>query len=490
VAALLNSASASPVLAESDATRLPLCVELDGALILSNSLLESILLLIKSNPLYLFVVPLWILRGRAVLSAEVALRVTLNPAALPYNQDFIRWLESERNGGRSLWLCTAADELLARRIAAHLALFDGVLASNRSLYFTGETKSSRLVELFGDHGFDYCGSEPRDALVWKRARGAIVVRGWSGLEREAARHANVLQTFPRRPHTPKNFARVLRLHQWAKNVLVFVPLLAAHLLDRPAVLLQGLLAFVVFGFCASSAYVLNDLLDLEADRAHPRKFRRPFAAGELSLASGLLLSPGMLGIAALLAHVLPLRFRIAVGLYYTLTLAYSFFLKGIVLTDTLTLAGLYAIRIVAGAFAVGVPLSFWLLLFAIFLFLSLAFLKRFAELDGLRRQERMHAAGRGYTVEDLPILASLGGAAGYASVLVLALYINSPEIQELYSRPKVVWVLCLLMLWWISRAWLVAQRGRMHDDPVVFALKDRTSLAVGALAAATVALAI
>jgi 4-hydroxybenzoate polyprenyltransferase len=235
---------------------------------------------------------------------------------------------------------------------------------------------------------------------------------------------------------------------------------------------------------------LNDLLDLEADRAHARKSKRPFAAGDLSILAGLILAPCLLGAAVLITAFLPPKFWLVLGTYYVLTCAYSFVLKGKVLIDALALAGLYTLRIIAGSAAVAVALSFWFLLFSVFLFLSLAFVKRFAELEALRRMQRLRAAGRGYHVEDLPLLQSLGTAAGYLSVLVLALYINSPDIQSLYSRPKLIWTLCVLMLYWVSRVWMLAQRGQMHDDPVVFALKDRQSLAIAVLAATAVALAI
>jgi 4-hydroxybenzoate polyprenyltransferase len=232
------------------------------------------------------------------------------------------------------------------------------------------------------------------------------------------------------------------------------------------------------------------LLDLEADRAHARKSKRPFAAGTLSIGAGLALVPVLLGISIGLAAILPVRFELVFATYYVVTVAYSFSLKGKVIVDAMTLAGLYTLRIIAGAAAAAVPLSFWLLLFSVFLFLSLAFVKRFAELDALRREHRLRAAGRGYHVEDLPVLQSLGTSAGYLSVLVLALYINSPAIEGLYRQPKLIWLLCVLMLYWVSRVWMKAQRGEMHDDPVVFALKDKISIIIGVLAISTVVLAI
>ena len=478
------------VSAAPDTSRVPLCVDLDGTLIHSDSLLESALLLLKKNPFWVFAFALWLLRGRAALKAEIARRVELNPAALPYNRELLGWLESERASGRGLWLCTAANSSLAEAVAAHIGIFDGVIASDPQTNLAGDAKASRLVERFGEHGFDYCGNERRDLRVWRHANGAIVTNAGPALERHAAAHTKVLRSFPPRASAMRATFKAIRPHQWAKNALIFVPLLAAHTASHVQSLVNVALATVAFCLCASSVYILNDLLDLEADRAHPRKSRRPFAAGTLSIATGLALVPALLGISIVIAAFLPSKFQLVFATYYVVTVAYSFSLKGRVIVDAMTLAGLYTLRIIAGAAAAQVPLSFWLLLFSVFLFLSLAFVKRFAELDALRRQQRLRAAGRGYHVEDLPVLQSLGTAAGYLSVLVLALYINSPAIEGLYRQPKVIWLLCVLMLYWISRVWMKAQRGEMHDDPVVFALKDRISLVVGVLAVATVIMAV
>jgi 4-hydroxybenzoate polyprenyltransferase len=462
--------------ARATGSALPLCVDLDGALVLSKPLLESLMRLIKRNPLYVLLAPLWWLRGRGVLSRELGARVTLNPEALAYDRNVIEWLETERSAGRRLWLCTTSSEGLAGRVATHLGIFEGVL-------------TTQLVERFGERGFDYCGNERRDIEIWKRARGAIVVRGSRRLERAAALHTPVLHAFPPRTHALRAVVRALRPHQWAKNVLIIMPLLAAHRVGETSVLLSGLLAVAAFCLCASSVYVLNDLLDLESDRAHARKSKRPFAAGDLSVLTGLILAPSLLAAAFLIAVFLPVSFQLALVTYYALTVAYSFLLKRIVLVDTVSLAALYTLRIIAGGMATGVALSPWMLLFSVFLFLSLAFVKRFAELEALRRQQRLRAAGRDYDIHDLPVLQSLGSASGYLSVLVLALYINSPEVNALYRRPTAIWTLCVLLLYWISRVWMKAQRGEMHDDPVVFALKDRLSLVVGLLAAAAIAVA-
>ncbi len=467
----------------------PLCVDLDGTLIRSDLLLESLLLLLKLNPLYLLYLPFWLFRGKAALKSAIAARVKINPALLPYNREVIEWLESERRRGRQVWLCTAADARLADAVARHLGLFTGVLASNARLNLAGERKRQALVARFGREAFDYCGNGERDLAVWRSARSAVVVTASRSLARQVEAHVPVLQTFATPFHPVRSFLRAIRPYQWVKNLLVLVPLLTAHRLGDPSRLATGLLAVVAFCFCASSVYLINDLLDVEADRAHPRKSGRPFAAGDLSLAAGFIVAPVLLLAAALISAFLPLKFQLALGAYFALTVGYSLRLKRILVIDAVALAGLYTLRIIAGAVAVRIALSFWLLLFSVFLFLSLALVKRYAELDALRRQQRLRAAGRGYRVEDLAVLQSFGTAAGYLSVLVLALYINSPEVAALYRHPKAIWMLCVLMLYWISRVWMTAHRGGMHHDPILYALRDRVSLALGAVAAVTLLIA-
>ena len=445
----------------------PLCVDLDGTLLCGDTLLESVLSLAKRNPFYLVRAIFWLLRGRAVLKAEVAARVELNPAALSYNAELLDWLREEHGQGREIWLCTAADARPAETIAQYIGIFSGVFASTRGANLVGERKAQQLVGRFGRGAFDYCGNERRDLAIWRCARGAIVVNAGSALVRKVALQVPVLRSFAIRSHRAPALWRALRPHQWAKNILVLVPLVAAHRMRELPSLIHGLLGAFAFCLAASSVYVLNDMFDLEADRLHPRKSKRPFAAGELPLRAGLLLVPTLLGAAGLIATFLSARFALALGTYYLLTVGYSIKLKRILMIDAIALAGLYTLRLIAGAGAAAVPLSFWLLLFAMFLFLSLALVKRYAELDTLRRQQRLHAAGRGYHVEDLAVLENCGTAAGYLSVLVLALYINSPEIAALYRHPKVIWTLCVLLLYWVSRVWIKAHRGQMHDDPVI-----------------------
>ena len=468
---------------------IPLCVDLDGTLIRSDLLFESALSLLRRNPFYVFVFALWLLRGRAHLKREIAQRADVDPATLPYDERVVDWLR-EQQGQRPRVLCTASDAALANGVATHLGLFDEVLASDGTRNLAGRHKGEALRARYGDKGFDYAGNEYRDLHIWKHARRAVVVNGGSGLARAAGDCCDVERVFEARRGGLRTWIKALRVHQWLKNLLVFLPLFTSHRVLETATALNCILAFLAFGLCASGVYLLNDLFDLDADRRHPRKRLRPFAAGTLPLSAGVVAAP-LLALAGLaLAAWLSLPFAGVLACYYALTLAYSLRLKRIVMLDVIVLAALYTVRIIGGAVVIGGGLSFWLLAFSMFLFLSLAMLKRYTELRTLLGSGKSEASGRGYAVDDIALIQSLGGASGYMSVLVLALYINSTASEALYRHQQVLWLLCPLLLYWISRIWLIAHRGYMHDDPVVFALVDRVSRVILALCAIVVAGAI
>lgn len=456
-----------------------LCVDLDGTLLRSDVLYESVLALLSKNPLYLFLLPFWLMRGKAALKHEIAARVDLDAATLPYDQRLIEMLGATQ--ARPRVLCTATNGKYATAIADHLGVFDLVIASDESRNLSGQRKADMLVERFGEHGFDYAGNEDCDLKVWERARAAWVVNAPGSLAQRASRISRVDQHLPPARGGLKAWLKAIRLHQWLKNLLVFVPLFASHRFLEFSAIVPTLTAFVAFGLCASGVYVLNDLLDLASDRAHPRKRKRPFAAGSLPLLHGIAVAP-LLTLAgfALALSVSRVFAGVLLG-YYAMTLAYSLRLKRVVMVDVVLLAALYTIRIIGGAVAIGAGLSFWLLAFSMFLFLSLAMLKRYTELATMLASGQGKASGRGYTVDDLPLIQSLGASGGYCAVLVFALYINSPESLELYSRPQVLWLICPMLLYWISRVWVQAHRGLMDDDPVIFAVTDRVSQAVIAL---------
>jgi len=463
----------------------PLVVDLDGTLLRTDLLIESALVFFREQP-HRFLAPLqWLAGGKASLKRELTNATEIDVAVLPYDESVLEFLERERKQGRTTVLATASHRLLADQVAAHLGLFDDVIATDGDRNLSSHTKRDVLVEYFGERGFDYAGNSHDDLPVWNAARKAYVVNASRSVERRARALGNVAAVIGSPGATLRDWAKALRLHQWLKNLLIFVPLLAAHqYTDWPSVL-DALVAFFAFGLCASSVYILNDLLDLRDDRHHVRKRSRPFASGQLSIQSGLVAFPLLL-IAAfgLGTWLLPISFALGLACYYALTLAYSLWLKRRMVIDVITLAALYTLRIIVGAVALGIPLSFWLLAFSMFLFLSLALVKRYAELFHVRAQSADNKArGRGYFATDLPMIASLGAASGYMAVMVLALYVNDAQTAQLYRHQKIIWFACPLMLTWISRVWMLAHRGAMNEDPVIFAVRDRLSLSIGALVA-------
>lgn len=464
----------------------PLCVDLDGTLTPVDTLHEGLLTLTGRSFSQLWRLPGWLLNGRAAFKARVAEHAPVDATHLPWRTDLIEWLRAERAQGRRLVLATAANQSTAEAVARHLRLFDEIIASDDERNLAGPAKRAALVERFGVQGFDYVGNSRADLHVWRDASHAVTVATPASVRRQL--HTPLLREFAPRPAGMGAWLRAMRPHQWAKNVLVFLPLLLAHALEDPATLVAALSAFVAFCLCASSVYVLNDLLDLGADRRHPRKRNRPFAAGRIGAAHGATLAAALLsGAVAVAATAGPGLIGVLVG-YYVLTMAYSLFLKRLAIIDVLLLAGLYTIRIIAGSAATGIVPSFWLLAFSAFLFLSLGTVKRYAELND-RRRDGGQAFGRGYAIDDLPLLGNLGTSAGLGAVIILALYVQSPQSQALYSKPWLLWLLCPLLLYWICHIWFVTHRGRMHDDPLVFALRDRASQIVAALAGAAIVVA-
>lgn len=462
---------------------LPLAVDLDGTLLRTDLLLETGLAYVRAQPLRCLAPMLWLLRcGKAGLKQRLAEATVIDVATLPYEPAVMSLIRQARAEGRHVILATASHCTLARRIADHLGLFDEVLASDGLTNLSAGRKWAVLVERFGEGGFDYVGNARDDLPVWQAAREAIVVSPERGVMARLAQRARPAQSVRAAQASPADWISALRLHQWLKNLLLFVPLLAAHKLGEPALLALGMFAFIVFGLCASSVYVLNDLLDLAADRQHPGKRSRPFASGQLSPRTGVLLSPTLLLIAFGLAALwLPAAFTAVLGAYYLLTLAYSLRLRRYMMVDVIALAILYTLRIVAGAAALGIPLSFWILAFSMFMFLSLALVKRYSELRHIRTLDTAPDFGRGYIPADLGMIASLGGSAGFMAVLVLALYINDLNDGAVYRNPQLIWLACPLLLYWMGRTWLLTRRGEMDEDPVIFAMRDRTSLVVGAL---------
>lgn len=451
-----------------------LVVDLDGTLLQSDMLFESFWSALGKEWRSPFLSVAALLRGRAALKRHLAEAARVDVTTLPYDPEVIAYINEWRATGGRTALVTATDQAIAQAISDHLGLFDEVHGSDGNLNLKGARKAAFLEEHFGHGQFAYMGDSAADLAVWEHANKAITVNAPPALRRQAERVSQDVEHLATRKTTTGAYLEALRPHQWLKNVLVFVPMLTAHQIDG-ATFLLSLLAFVAFSLVASSVYVLNDLLDLAPDRAHPRKRDRPFASGRIPIAAGTWMAAGLLLLGILVAgSVGPSLFLVMVG-YYLLTAAYSLYLKRRIVIDIIVLAGLYTGRIVAGGVATDIALSVWLLAFSIFFFLSLAAVKRQAELVDSAPHGNLTTTGRGYHVEDLPIISMIAISAGYVSVLVMALYVNSPTVVELYPHPEGLWGVCVVLLYWVTRTVMIAHRGDMHDDPVIYATKDRIS---------------
>jgi 4-hydroxybenzoate polyprenyltransferase len=469
------------------ATSPVLCVDLDGTLIRGDVLWESVLVLFKTRPIALLLLPIWLFSGRATLKRRLAVRAHVNPASLPYRQEVLALLKREKTDGRRIALTTAADRTIAEAISSYLGLFDEVHASDGQVNFKGTTKATFLAERFAETGYEYVGDSAADVEVWRNSRGAYVV----GTEARA-KQAAAVTTLKGATLVPEvslgAFFRIwvtaLRGHHWAKNLLLFLPLLLSHNLGFRSST-RTFAGFVLYGLCASGLYIVNDLLDLHSDREHPWKKERPFASGDISIPEGLLASLLLLSVAVGVGFLLNVQFGMVLLGYAALTMVYSLYLKKVALLDVFVLSSFYSFRILAGALISATPLSQWFLAFSMFFFLSLATAKRHSELLHARDLVVSGNSGRGYQAGDRELLLALGTGSSFSAVVILSLYVHSPEVRLLYAAPEFLFLLCPIVLYWLSRTWLLAHRGELKEDPVTLAIRDPVSYGV-ALASAVV----
>ncbi|XAM01266.1 UbiA family prenyltransferase [Phycisphaeraceae bacterium D3-23] len=479
-----------------------LAIDLDGTLVKTDTLWESLMVLVGQQPLTLLQVPGWLMRGKSGFKRKVAEHVALDPAALPYRQEVVKLAQRAFDEGQPVVLASACDRSIADAIAAHLGCFTTVVASDGKTNCAGEAKVERVraavaratdnMSAANDHAFDYAGNAKADLPVWAASYNAYLVDTPPAVAKQAKPHGSAIELVPRQPGPLPALARAARPHQWVKNLLIILPLLLAQRGGEPMLWLRLLPAFIAMGLCASAVYLVNDLLDLRSDRLHPTKRRRPLATGELPIPFALAAAPLMVLAAFALSWLcnMPGGFLGVLGVYTASAWLYSIAVKGKQMLDVIWLACLYVIRIIAGGQAVEVETSAWLLAFALFMFLSLAFAKRYSELRLLEDQGKHRAEGRAYRTSDQQLVSTMGIASGYMGVLVFALYINSQTVIDLYTRPQVLWVICPLLLYWVSRLWGRAHHRALRDDPLLFALTDRASYLVVAIVALVAMLAV
>ena len=459
----------------------PLAVDLDGTLVLTDTLFENTTAVLRRHPLCVLAIPFWVARGRTVFKTEIARRAQMDVTHLPWRRDLLDFINAGKLAGRTIVLATGADEATANAVALHLGVFDEVFASHADINLKGQAKRDALVSRFGKAGFDYVGDSRADIPVWAASRVAHVAGRKHALPASASgRGEERGRIFASPRATLRSWIRLIRVHQWLKNTLLFGPVLLSHRVTWQAI---GALAtaFLAFSFVASGIYIVNDLFDLDEDRRHRRNCRRPLANGEISITQGIAVSAGLLAVGFGMGAWGGAGLEGCLIVYFGLAVSYTVFLKNKPILDVVALAFLYTLRTYTGGLVSHVAISPWLYEFSIFLFLSLAFVKRYSELLRLKEAGGLHAPGRGYRPPDLSIVSQAGVGSGLLAGLVLALYVNGEDVHALYPRPALLWGISPLFLYWMIRVWLIAHRGNMHEDPLLYAFKDKVSYFVGAL---------
>ena len=451
----------------------PLVVDVDGSLVRGDLLVEGVLRLLANAPHFLFILPFWLAGGRAALKRRVAQAVAIPPGTLLLNPAVVDEIAAAKAAGRAVWLASASDELAVAPLAASIGA-TGCFASDGITNLAGPAKAAVLVERFGEGGFDYVGDERRDLAVWKHARRVIGVNLSARLRRRVRELDRDSRFLPGLDGSALDVLGMMRPRQWVKNLLVFAPVIAAHETRLESWLLLAWL-FAALSACASGTYLLNDLLDLPHDRRHRSKRRRPLAAGTVGLLPAMGLGAALVAAGLAAAFWLSTAAGLFLLLYLGATLAYSLVLKHKTIVDVIALAVLHTLRVLAGAAAASVVLSHWFLTFSLFIFLALAIVKRQGDLVSLREAGGDAPASRAYVAGDLVVMTALGAASGLASTVVLALYLHSPEVRDSYARPELLWGVCPLLVYWLGRMALLANRGVVDSDPVVFASRDRAS---------------
>ncbi len=453
--------------------------DLDHTLIHTDLLYEQFLIAVKKNPLVIFTIFFILLKGKLALKKYFSEIAPIHAEDLPYNEQVLEKVRQFKKQGISCFLVSASWHTEVSKIANYLGFFNSAFGSNESVNLKGINKLKLIQEQWGHQQWAYVGDSNSDLSIWKKANLAISVNASASTVSKLKSLNNNHEII----HTQKNifvsFFKAIRIHQWVKNILVFIPIILAHRIFETDLLTKSFLAFILFSFCASSIYLLNDLFDLSADRRHQKKKSRPLASGDFPIPAGIFFF-FVFSVASLLtAFTIDEKVGMTLLLYFILNLLYTFKFKSTMILDVILLAVMYNLRILFGGELTHIPISHWLLSFSIFFFLGLAFIKRYSEL--IKHSESSKKNNRAYVSEDRGMIAMLGVSCSLLSVFVFSMYLSSDSVRILYQKQNNLWALTPILVYWLSRTWLLTYRGQVDDDPVAFAIKDKTTYFVGIL---------
>lgn len=457
--------------------QIPLCVDLDYTVLATDILTEQIIRFVQKNPLNILIIFWFLLFGKHHLKKKLNEKVEIAPNELPYRRETLDFLNAEREKGRKLILITASLHQIGEKVNKYLGIFDEVYGTKNNTNLRGKNKAKFLIETFGEKGFDYLGDSRYDIPIWKKANKSYIVSNAPSLIKKVSRFNNFGKIIQVPKITLLSIIKQLRIHQWVKNLLVFLPMVMAHSFNQEKSML-GFIAFFAFCSISSAVYVLNDIFDLPFDRIHPNKKKRPLACGSITINQAIILFVFMLSLGLLLSSSLSSIFLLIAISYILLNLLYSFYFKSIYILDIFLLTFFYSIRIYAGGIATHIQVSKWLLAFSVFFFLSLASLKRYAEIVNLSDSPSKEQLGRPYTLSNSILTLLIGVVSAFAAVLVFILYINSDVVVMFYQNPKFLWLLAFGLLYWLLFLWDIANKGKMHYDLIIEALTNKVSLGI------------
>jgi len=457
----------------------PICVDLDGTLMRTDSFVEMLISFVRSNPFRLIKVAYFLIsRGKGYTKSKLAENTGVSEKLLPFHSEFLKFLIDQKKQNRRLILTTGSSEIFAKKVSDHLGIFDQVIASTSKINMIGKKKLKAVHSLLGGKPFAYAGNSHQDIPLWLAAEEQFFVNTPARIKRKVLKKKNRLkQEFKSVPFSLSNFFKAIRIHQWTKNLLIFVPLITAHSFDLDSFKIC-FLSFLAFGLCASSSYIFNDILDIQFDRLSKSKSARPFANGEFSIKFGVLLIILLFVGAIAFSTLVSINLGYLLLIYFLSSVLYSVYFKPFAIVDLIFLASFFTFRVFVGIVVLEVSFSIWLINFCFLTFFGLAACKRYTEIS---RNGKSKLPGRNYEFSDQTFLMNLGLASCFTALVIFLLFIDHLNLTDTYSNPQFLWGIFPILLFWFSRIWWLNVKDKLDEDPLIFAIRDIPSILVAVL---------